>query len=591
MDVGFLLHIDGTINFLGFASGTGVLDMRVSPTGFEMTFALKFVLGPLTFDASGGAARVRRPRPRLRDATADPRGGRRHWCSRSTPPAPCSSTPATRRTIGIAGNSFLLDVQGTVSILKVFNFDAGMHFEVGREKANGPQKDNAWFFNAHASVDFFGLASLSGTIFLNSDGDFDLQLAGFMQLGSSSFGLRGDFAIGITSIHDYDPVLSTEYYLFRLSGSASVRVRAFGVTLVGLGIGFSFEFDTRNIGMDGRVPIVLSVHIEVDLWLFSVSADADFTIGYLQFPKPTYMASNGVLTGGTYRVWGPSNHVLVLNVGDQPHRTARNIGTAAADIHENVLVEQVGTGPGGATIKVSAYGRSNTYEHVTSITGNFFDGSDIVTIDPSVTVPVTISGGTGNDVISLRRDRRGHPATATGAIDSISVTGNGNATVNGGTDRRLPRARRHRNRHAQRWRRQRRPHRQLADRRAQRRRWRRRAAGPGRDLQRRRGRRQPLHHPRHPPHAGHHRWRRHRRAHPDALRRWRHPRDVDHRRPDLRPGRRAAGAERHQPRHHRARAVPHRRRHRGRHQHRRAPRQCLGLRGHHRRRAPGRPTP
>ena len=116
---------------------------------------------------------------------------------------------------------------------------------------------------------------------------------GYMQIGSSSFGLRGDFSIGITSIHETTP---TEYYYFRLAGSASVKVRAFGVTLVGLGIGFEFVFDTRVIGNDGRVPIVLKVHIEVDLWLFSISADAKFTIGYLQFPPPVWMASNGVLT-------------------------------------------------------------------------------------------------------------------------------------------------------------------------------------------------------------------------------------------------------------------------------------------------------
>ena len=426
VETGFLLHIDGSIDFLGIATGTGVLDVRVAPNGFELTFALKFALGPLTFDASGGAAVYGGSDPgfamRLQiHASADALV----FSIDASGTMQLNTRNAT--TIGIAGKSFVLDVNGTVSILKVFTFDAGMHFEIGREVKDGPQKKGAWFFTANAGVDFFGLASLSGTIFLNSDGDFDLQLAGFMQLGSSSFGLRGDFSIGITSIHETTPV---EYYYFRLAGSASVRVRAFGVTLVGLGIGFEFEFDTRNIGMDGRVPIVLSVHIEVDLWLFSVSADASFTIGYLQFPKPTYMGSNG---SGTLRVWNAGDRILVLNVGDQAHRTARNIGTDAADIHENVLIEQVGSGPDGATIKVSAFGRSNTYEHVTSITGNFADGNDIVTVAPGVTVPVIFSAGSGSDAITFA-GTGGATLSGDEGIDSISVTGGGNATVNGGAD-------------------------------------------------------------------------------------------------------------------------------------------------------------
>ena len=429
VEAGFLLHIDGSIDFLGIASGTGVLDVRVAPNGFELTFALKFVLGPLTFDASGGAAVYGGSDPgfamRLQiHAAADALV----FSIDASGTMQLNTRNAT--TIGIAGKSFLLDVNGTVSILKVFTFDAGMHFEIGREIEGGPQKKGAWFFRANAGVDFFGLASLSGTIFLNSDGDFDLQLAGYMQLGTSSFGLRGDFSIGITSIHETTPV---EYYYFRLAGSASVRVRAFGVTLVGLGIGFEFEFDTRNIGMDGRVPIVLSVHIEVDLWLFSVNADASFTIGYLQFPKPTYMGSNGVLTNGTYRTWNASDRVLVLNVGDQAHRTARNIGTDPTDTSENVLVEQVGAGPDGATIKVSAYGRSNTYEHVTSISADFGDGNDIVTIAPTVTVPVTFSAGSGSDAITFA-GTGGATLSGGDGIDSISVTGSGDATVNGGGD-------------------------------------------------------------------------------------------------------------------------------------------------------------
>ena len=145
VETGFLLHIDGSIDFLGIATGTGVLDVRVAPNGFELTFALKFVLGPLTFDASGGAAVYGGSDPgfamRLQiHASADALV----FSIDASGTMQLNTRNAT--TIGIAGKSFLLDVNGTVSILKVFTFDAGMHFEIGREIKDGPQKKGAWFF-------------------------------------------------------------------------------------------------------------------------------------------------------------------------------------------------------------------------------------------------------------------------------------------------------------------------------------------------------------------------------------------------------------------------------------------------------------
>ena len=42
----------------------------------------------------------------------------------------------------------------------------------------------------------------------------------------------------------------------------------------------------------------------------------------------------------------------------------------------------------GATIKITAFGRSNTYEHVNEIRGDFGDGNDTIIISPTVKVPV-----------------------------------------------------------------------------------------------------------------------------------------------------------------------------------------------------------
>src|SRR5689334_7639609 len=97
--------------------------------------------------------------------------------------------------------------------------------------------NGGWSFRASISADFFGLATLSGSIFLDSNGNFDIRLSGRMVLGSEDYGIVGSFSIQVTSLHREDGT-----YLFVLAGSASVKVRAFGISLGGISLGFRFEF-------------------------------------------------------------------------------------------------------------------------------------------------------------------------------------------------------------------------------------------------------------------------------------------------------------------------------------------------------------
>ena len=50
---GFLLRLDGTINFLGFARGSGFAEIRIASGSFEMSFGVAFDLAGLKFTASG----------------------------------------------------------------------------------------------------------------------------------------------------------------------------------------------------------------------------------------------------------------------------------------------------------------------------------------------------------------------------------------------------------------------------------------------------------------------------------------------------------------------------------------------------------
>ena len=89
----------------------------------------------------------------------------------------------------MAANSFVLDLQGKVEILKVLKFTAGLRVEV---------QDNGWSFRAHANIDFFGLATLSGSVFLDSTGT-STSPRGRMVIGSDSFGLVGEFHFRVRS--------------------------------------------------------------------------------------------------------------------------------------------------------------------------------------------------------------------------------------------------------------------------------------------------------------------------------------------------------------------------------------------------------
>ena len=101
---------------------------------------------------------------------------------------------------------------------------------------------------------------------------------------------------------------------------------------------------------------------------------------------------------------------------------ARRATSASTDTDESVIIEQVGGTATSATIKVTAFGRSNTYEHVGSIVANFGDGVDSVVIKDNVLIPVTIDGGTGDDVIAYEGTNAG---TGTGASSPVKLRGGG----------------------------------------------------------------------------------------------------------------------------------------------------------------------
>ena len=77
-------------------------------------------------------------------------------------------------------------------------------------------------------------------------------------------------------------------------------------------------------------------------------------------------------------------------MGGEPQRTARGVSQAVTN--ETVYIEQIGalSADGLATIKITAFGHTRTYEHVRRIYAYLGDGVDTIVIDPNVQIAVTI---------------------------------------------------------------------------------------------------------------------------------------------------------------------------------------------------------
>ena len=316
VDPGFRLHLEGSVEFLGFASASGFVDISIGPEGFILQFALDFELGGLSFGASGGAAVLTDGFAMKLNVHAVADAAVFSIDARGT----IQINTTDRTVLGVAPNSFLLDVRGHIEILKILKFDAGLRVEV---------VDHEWSFRANASIDIFGIATLSGNIFLDSKGNFDVDLRGRMVIGSDSFGLVGEFHFRIRSEATED-AFGNSYYLFELTLGASVKVRAFGITLLGVGISASFTAEGA-----GRVPIKLDIAVSIDLGLFSITKHAKFTLGYLELPKPVYLGSasgdtdpandldDGSSNTPTWNGTDASPQPLYLNVGSRA--SLRNI--------------------------------------------------------------------------------------------------------------------------------------------------------------------------------------------------------------------------------------------------------------------------
>lgn len=96
-----------------------------------------------------------------------------------------------------------------------------------------------------------------------------------------------------------------------------------------------------------------------------------------------------------------TSNTLVLNIG--PHAHLRQSGAQDADDEMEVYYDTDNSSPNYQKYVVSGFGHEQAFSGVSQILVESGSGNDQITIDASVTVPVTVYAGEGNDNITVLR--------------------------------------------------------------------------------------------------------------------------------------------------------------------------------------------
>ena len=213
---------------------------------------------------------------------------------------------------------------------------------------------------------------------------------------------------------------------------------------VGGGVFLTIDFnlhdipdDKRNVDGKIRIPEIVENFLVGPIYVFDISgkieAGLEATLSALGISKTFEIAKVTLLDFDIPRPAGPqappeailatvSNGVLTVNVG--PNAGARMFGDTT-DGNDNVLIRR------GATdnqVIVVAFGLQQTYDNVTGLFINAGMGNDMITLDKNFSLPATLIGGAGNDIIT---GAKGAESISGGAGNDKLLGNDGNDTING----------------------------------------------------------------------------------------------------------------------------------------------------------------
>ncbi|TWT93960.1 PKD domain-containing protein [Stieleria varia] len=244
---------------------------------------------------------------------------------------------------------------------------------------------------------------------------------GFDTLGIEQFKQSGDFEDVINGFYvfDHENADGSGEDIPEVVLSASVTAAAAlnaGIlsASVGGGIFANVDFNLYDGDDDGKIRLVelldsvllgpihifdvsgsfdakLFATVTIDLGFFEIDKNFDIaTVNLFKFdlPRPdTSAAPLAELQGSN----------LVLNIGS---RAGLRDSTGLLGIgNEQAVDYRLFAGPDPGDILVESFGRSQLYKNVTQITGTAGRFDDTIIVSEDITIPVTLDGGAGNDLI------------------------------------------------------------------------------------------------------------------------------------------------------------------------------------------------
>ncbi len=460
---GYRVSFTGTASFLNFCQATATGYVSIDGTGLQLYFDGTFTIGPLSFGASAYVGVFSTGivldahvffktnilslfdfdfdgRVQINTTGADLAGfnGPSGWVS---------FVDANGNPVTIPHNSFYLDVQAKLNVLSVIQLSGRLIVSV---------ENGGWSITIPASnklsASLFGMMTIYGYGFLNSQGHFDLHFGGGVGLPyyGASTGIQGDIFFDAS-------FLGTTFH-FGAGGSFSAKCA--DVNLIGVSVslsadgtlGQSMSLDLTVSGTGTVLETVIkivrmtleaaqdigaaivnflgSLGCEILSWFGACDQWVDvempstewvtklfsFTIHLATIQLPSSLANSAPpppnladLSGG----------VLTLNVGSR----AALRGVQPGNLDENFSISHVSGTAGNETLIVTAFGVSETYTGVSSISADFGNGNDIFVAAPGVLVSATIYGGAGND--TLVYSGSGSGALYGGSGDDVLTLGSG----------------------------------------------------------------------------------------------------------------------------------------------------------------------
>ncbi|MAF64666.1 MAG: hypothetical protein CMJ84_03260, partial [Planctomycetes bacterium] len=301
---------------------------------------------------------------------------------------------------GVARETYRVQVQNAeLALLSVLEFNGSFTIEVVQ---------GVFRMEGVVSTDFFGVATLEAEVFFSSEGEFDIQLTGaidlWIDLEVAGIGLEGTIGGGISYLdgNGKDPFGDSNFVTsFGVFAQAAIKAEV-GYTFTALGKDFYvgsglFTLVEAEIALDyagdtGEITLFVKAGKELGCGCAGLNLTKDvsvshtFAIGAMPPatpPLPRYVAGNS--DGSAF-----SGGVLHVFAGDLAHHR---------EYAEDEKNETVWIVKGEEAYLVKLLGTIRHYPGATKIVVDVGDGNDSIVIEDGVDVPVEITGGDGDDVV------------------------------------------------------------------------------------------------------------------------------------------------------------------------------------------------